>query len=81
MYSQLPYFLYNAAMLCCSEDEEFFNEDFFYTCGPPVIYLWHGVLFLLLRLHGLVISFIIRLNVINTSYTVYFTICHFICEK
>jgi hypothetical protein len=29
MYSHLPYFLYIATMLCCSEDEEFFDEDFF----------------------------------------------------
>jgi hypothetical protein len=29
MYSHLPYYLYIAAMLCCSEDEEFFDEDFF----------------------------------------------------
>jgi hypothetical protein len=29
IYSHLSYFLYIAAMLCCSEDEEFFNEDFF----------------------------------------------------
>jgi hypothetical protein len=29
MYSHLPYFLYIAAMLYCSEDEEFFDEDFF----------------------------------------------------
>jgi hypothetical protein len=29
MYSHLPYFLYIAAMLCCSEDEEFFDEDLF----------------------------------------------------
>jgi hypothetical protein len=28
MYSHLPNFLYIAAMLCCSEDEEFFDEDF-----------------------------------------------------
>jgi hypothetical protein len=28
MYSPLPYFLYIAAMLCCSEDEEYFDEDF-----------------------------------------------------
>jgi hypothetical protein len=25
MYSHLPYFLHNAAMLCYSEDDEFFN--------------------------------------------------------
>jgi hypothetical protein len=29
MYSHLPYFLYIATMLCCSEDKEFFDEDFF----------------------------------------------------
>jgi hypothetical protein len=29
MYSYLPYFLYIAAMLCCSDDEEYFDEDFF----------------------------------------------------
>jgi hypothetical protein len=39
MYSHLPYFLYIAAMLCCSEVEEFFDEDFFYACEPPVFYL------------------------------------------
>jgi hypothetical protein len=34
----------------------------------------------LLRPLGFVISFILRLDVINTSYTVYFTICCFMCE-
>jgi hypothetical protein len=29
VYSYLSYFLYIAAMFCCSEDEEFFDEDFF----------------------------------------------------
>jgi hypothetical protein len=29
MHSHLPYFLYIAAMLFFSEDEEFFDEDFF----------------------------------------------------
>jgi hypothetical protein len=29
MYSHFLYFLYIVAMLCCSEDEEFFDEDFF----------------------------------------------------
>jgi hypothetical protein len=28
MYSHLPYFLHIAAMICCSEDEEYFDEDF-----------------------------------------------------
>jgi hypothetical protein len=29
MYSHLSYFLYITAMLYCSEDEEFLDEDFF----------------------------------------------------
>jgi hypothetical protein len=29
IYSHFPYFLYIVAMLCCSKDEEFFDEDFF----------------------------------------------------
>jgi hypothetical protein len=29
VYSHLPYFLYIAAMLCCSEDVEYVTEDFF----------------------------------------------------
>jgi hypothetical protein len=29
MYSHLPYFQYIDAMLYCSEDEEYFDEDFF----------------------------------------------------
>jgi hypothetical protein len=29
MYSHLLYFLYITVMLCCSEDEEFLDEDFF----------------------------------------------------
>jgi hypothetical protein len=29
MYSDLSYFLYITIMLYCSEDEEFFDEDFF----------------------------------------------------
>jgi hypothetical protein len=28
-YSHLPYFLYISTMLCSTEDEEFFDEDFF----------------------------------------------------
>jgi hypothetical protein len=36
--------------------------------------------FLLLRPLGLVISIIIRLDVINIGYTFYFTICHFMHE-
>jgi hypothetical protein len=30
---------------------------------------------------GLVISSVIRLDVLNTSYTVYFIICCFMCEN
>jgi hypothetical protein len=40
IYSHLPYYLYIADMLCCLEE-----ENFFYVCGAPVIYLWCGVLF------------------------------------
>jgi hypothetical protein len=29
MYSHLPYFVYIAAMLYSSEDEEYFDEDLF----------------------------------------------------
>jgi hypothetical protein len=29
MYSPLPYFLHIVVMLCCSEDEEYFDKDFF----------------------------------------------------
>jgi hypothetical protein len=78
-YSDLPYFLYITAMLCCSEDEEFFDEDFFYACDPSIFWLWCFVL--LCRSLGVVINFVLRYIVINTSYTVYFTICHFMCEN
>jgi hypothetical protein len=27
IYSHLPYFLHIAIMICCSEDEEYFDED------------------------------------------------------
>jgi hypothetical protein len=36
-------------LLYCSEEEEFFDENF-YACGPPVICLWHGALFCCLDL-------------------------------
>jgi hypothetical protein len=29
MYSHLPYSLYIAAIFCCSEDEEYVDEEFF----------------------------------------------------
>jgi hypothetical protein len=35
MYSHKPYFLYIAAMLCCLEDEKYFDEDFFLACETP----------------------------------------------
>jgi hypothetical protein len=35
MDSHLPYFLYIAGMLSCSEDEEYFDEDFFWACETP----------------------------------------------
>jgi hypothetical protein len=41
--------------------------------GPRLSVAW--CLFLLFRPHGFVISF-----VINTGYTIYFTICSFMCE-
>jgi hypothetical protein len=44
MYSHLPYFLYIATMLYCSEDEEVFDEDFFFACEPLVFCLWCFVL-------------------------------------
>jgi hypothetical protein len=37
-------------------------------------------LFLLFRSFDLVIGFILRLNVINTNYIVYFTNCRFMCK-
>jgi hypothetical protein len=45
MYSHMPYFLYIAAMPYYSKDEEFFDEDFFYACEPPIFCLWCDVLF------------------------------------
>jgi hypothetical protein len=44
MYSHLPYFLHIAAMICCSEDEEYFDEDFFYA-KPLVICQWQDGVF------------------------------------
>jgi hypothetical protein len=35
MYLHLTYFLYIAAMLYCSEDDKYFDEDFFYVCETP----------------------------------------------
>jgi hypothetical protein len=29
MYSHLPYSLHVVAVICCSDDEEYFGEDFF----------------------------------------------------
>jgi hypothetical protein len=36
MYSHLPYSLHVVAMICCSEDEEYVDEDFFYACKTPI---------------------------------------------
>jgi hypothetical protein len=58
MYSHLPYFLYIAAMLCCSEDEEYDDEDFFYayeTSDHLPVVRWYP--FHCLVLSELVISF------------------------
>jgi hypothetical protein len=78
MYPYLPNFLYIAAMFYCSEVEELFDEDFFLACEPPIYCLWCFVP--LCRPLGLVISFVLRYVVINTSYTVYFTIFCFMCQ-
>jgi hypothetical protein len=77
MYSPLRYFLYIAVMLYCSEDEEYFDEDFFLVCETPdhlPVARWCPIHYL--ALPGLVI----RYNVINTDYTIYSTICHFMCK-
>jgi hypothetical protein len=58
MYSHLPHFLYIAAMLCCSEDEEYIDKDFFYACETPghlPVARWCP--FRCLVFSGLVISF------------------------
>jgi hypothetical protein len=58
MYSHLSYFLYIAVILCCSEDEEYVDEDFFYVCETPghlPVARWCP--FHCIVLSGLVISF------------------------
>jgi hypothetical protein len=58
MYSHLPYCLYIAAMICCSENEEYVDEDFFWACETPdqlSVVRWCP--FLCLILSGLVIRF------------------------
>jgi hypothetical protein len=58
MYSNLPNFLHIVAMLCCSEDEEYFDEDLFQACETPdhlPVARWCP--FRCLVLSGLVISF------------------------
>jgi hypothetical protein len=68
MYSHLPYFLYIAAILCCSKDEEYFDEDFFYACETPShLPVARWCLFRCLVLSGLAITFVIRYDVINTG--------------
>jgi hypothetical protein len=45
IYSHLPYFLYIAAMLYCSGDEEYFMKTSSRRAKPSVIFLWQdGVL-------------------------------------
>jgi hypothetical protein len=56
-YSHLLYFLYIAAMLCCSEDVEYYDEDLFLACETPghlPVARWYP--FRCLVLSGLVIS-------------------------
>jgi hypothetical protein len=58
MYSHLPYFLYIAAMLCRSEDEEYFDEDVFKASKTPGhLPMARWCLFHCLVISGLVISF------------------------
>jgi hypothetical protein len=74
MYSHLPY---SCILLCCLEEGEYFDEDFFLACETPghlPVVRW--CLFRCLVLSGLVI----RYNIINTGYVVYSTICRFMCE-
>jgi hypothetical protein len=71
MYSPLPYFLYIVVMLCWSEDDEYFDEDFFLACetlGHLHVARWCPICCLVLP------RLVIRYDVINTSYTVYSTI-------
>jgi hypothetical protein len=49
-------------------------------CVGPSLLLVVWCFIPLCKYLGLVISFIIRLDVINTGYTVYFTIYCFMCE-
>jgi hypothetical protein len=58
MYSHLPYSMHVVAMFCCSEDEEYVDEDFFWACETPgqlPMARWGP--FHCLVLSGLVISF------------------------
>jgi hypothetical protein len=58
MYSHFPYFLYIVAMLYCSEDEEFFDEDLFYACETlSHLHVARWCPFRCLVLSGLVIRF------------------------
>jgi hypothetical protein len=77
MYSHFPYFLHIADMLYYSEDEEFLDEDFFKACETP----GHLPIARWCPFHCLVLpELVIRYNVINTGYTIYSTICWFMCE-
>jgi hypothetical protein len=70
MYSPLPYFLYIVVMLCWSEDDEYFDEDFLACETPGHLHVarWCPICCLVLP------RLVIRYDVINTSYTVYSTI-------
>jgi hypothetical protein len=58
MYSHLPYSLHVVAVYCCSDDEEYFGEDFFQACettGQLPVAKWGP--FRCLVLSGLVLNF------------------------
>jgi hypothetical protein len=77
MYSHLTYFMHIAAMLCCSEDDEYFDKDLFLVCETP----GHLPVIRWCHFHCLVLSgLVIRYDVINTNFTVYSTIYRFMYE-
>jgi hypothetical protein len=59
-------------LLCCSEEGEYFDEDFFYACETPGhMPMARWCLCRCLVLSGVVKSFLIRYDVITTGYAVY----------
>jgi hypothetical protein len=63
VYSHLPYSLHGVAMFCCSEDEEYVDEDFFKVCETPgqlPVARWGP--FRCLVLSELVINFCIKIR-------------------